>query len=151
VENRRMSKDFDAVKRFLEGNACSQAVLSHYCELFDLDRTSAIKLASGFGAGMQMGKTCGAVTGAYMVLGLKFGTLESGASEGRQEVSKAVVELTRKFEQKNGTTDCMDLLGCDISTAEGSQIAKEQKLFTTVCPHFVRDVSKLLNEIIARD
>ena len=144
-----MSTDIDAVKRFLEGNACSQAVLSQYCELFDLDRTSAIKLASGFGAGMQMGKTCGAVTGAYMVLGLKFGSEESATSEGRQEVSRAVVELTRKFEQKNGTTDCKDLLGCDISTAEGSRIAKEQKLFTTVCPRFVRDVSELLNEIIS--
>ena len=64
---------------------------------------------------------------------------------------RAVVELTRKFEQKNGSTDCRDLLGCDISIAEGSQTAKEQKLFTTVCPRFVRDVSELLNEIIARD
>ncbi len=146
-----MSTDFDAVKRFLEGNACSQAVLSHYCQLFDLDQRSALKIASGFGAGMQMGKTCGAVTGAYMVLGLKFGTGEGSASEGRLEVYRAVVELTRKFEQKNGSTDCRDLLGCDISTAEGSQIAKEQKLFTTVCPRFVRDVSELLNEIIARD
>jgi C_GCAxxG_C_C family probable redox protein len=148
---KNMSADSDAVKRFLEGNACSQAVLSQYCELFDLDQTSALKIASGFGAGMQMGKTCGAVTGAYMVLGLKFGTEESGRSDGRKDVYRAVVELTRKFEERNGTTDCRDLLGCDISTAEGSQIAKEKKLFTTVCPRFVKDVSELLDAIIAQD
>lgn len=146
-----MSADSDAVKRFLEGNACSQAVLSQYCELFDLNQTSALKIASGFGAGMQMGKTCGAVTGAYMVLGLKFGTEESGRSDGRKDVYRAVVEFTRKFEERNGTTDCRDLLGCDISTAEGSQIAKEKKLFTTVCPRFVKDVSELLDAIIAQD
>lgn len=146
-----MSTDSDAVKRFLEGNACSQAVLSQYSELFDLDQTSALKIASGFGAGMQMGKTCGAVTGAYMVLGLKFGTEESALSDGRKEVYNAVVEFTRKFEERNGTTDCRDLLGCDISTAAGSQFAKEQKLFTTVCPRFVKDVSELLDAIIAQD
>lgn len=146
-----MSTDSDAVKRFLEGNACSQAVLSQYSELFDLDQTSALKIASGFGAGMQMGKTCGAVTGAYMVLGLKFGTEESARSHGRKDVYNAVVEFTRKFEERNGTTDCRDLLGCDISTAAGSQFAKEQKLFTTVCPRFVKDVSELLDAIIAQD
>lgn len=146
-----MSTDSDAVKRFLEGNACSQAVLSQYSELFDLDQTSALKIASGFGAGMQMGKTCGAVTGAYMVLGLKFGTEESALSDGRKDVYNAVVEFTRKFEERNGTTDCRDLLGCDISTAAGSQFAKEQKLFTTVCPRFVKDVSELLDAIIAQD
>ena len=151
VRNRGMSNDSEAVEKFLEGNACSQAVLGHYCQLFDLDRTTAIKLAAGFGAGMQMAKTCGAVTGAYMVLGLKFGSEESGTSEGRREVYRAVVEFTRKFEQRNGTTDCRDLLGCDLSTAEGSRLAKEQKLFTTVCPRFVKDASELLDEIIDRD
>ena len=146
-----MEIDSDAVKRFLEGNACSQAVLSQYCDLFGLDRTRAIKIASGFGAGMHMGKTCGAITGAYMVLGLRFGTEESDKSAGRKDVYNAVIEFTRMFEQRNGTTDCRDLLGCDITTAEGSQIAKDQKLFTTVCPRFVQDASELLNMILDRD
>ncbi len=145
-----MDTEHDAVTKFLDGNACSQAVFSQYCELFGLDRTQALKIASGFGAGMQMAQTCGALTGAYMVLGLRFGTEACGTSEGRKEVHEAIVEFTRKFRERNGTTDCRDLLGCDISTAEGSRRAKEQKLFTTVCPRFVKDVSELLNEIIER-
>ncbi len=32
---------------------------------------TALKIASGLGGGMAMGKTYGAVTGAYMVPGLK--------------------------------------------------------------------------------
>lgn len=50
---------------------CAQAILSTYCEAFGLERNLALRLAQGFGGGMaHMGKTCGAVTGAYMVLGL---------------------------------------------------------------------------------
>lgn len=146
-----MKIESDAVERFLEGNACSQAVLSQYCELFDLDRSSALKIASGFGAGMQMAGTCGAVTGAYMVLGLKFGTAGSGLPEGRKDVSEAVEIFTRRFKQRNGTTDCRELLSCDISTAEGIQIAKEQELFKKVCPRFVRDAVDLLSEIIDQE
>ncbi len=137
-----------AVEKFLDGNSCSQAVLTQYCEMYGLDKTIALKIASGFGAGLQMGKTCGALSGAYMVLGLLLGSEVSGTSEGRKDVSEAIVEFTRKFKQRNGKTDCRDLLGCDISTAEGSQVAREQQLFTTVCPRFVRDVSELLNEIV---
>ena len=145
-----MESENGAVQKFLDGNSCSQAVLTQYCEKYGLEKTSALKIASGFGAGMQMGKTCGALTGAYMVLGLLLGTAESGKSEGRKDVYEAIAELTRKFKERNGTTDCRDLLGCDLSTAEGNRVAKEQQLFTTVCPRFVRDVSELLNEIVER-
>ena len=145
-----MASENGAVQKFLDGNSCSQAVLTQYCELVGLEKTSALKIASGFGAGMQMGKTCGALSGAYMVLGLLLGGSGIGTSEGRREVSEAIVELTRKFRERNGTTDCRDLLGCDISTSEGLVIAKEQQLFTTVCPRFVRDVSELLHEIVER-
>ena len=139
----------DAVTKFLDGNACSQAIVSHYCHLFDLDRSTALKLAAGFGAGMKMGKTCGALTGAYMVLGLKFATSESGKSEGRRAVGKAVAEFTRRFQERNGTTDCRDLLGCDVTTEEGGKVAKEQKLFTTVCPRFIKDSEEILDMMLA--
>ena len=145
-----MARENGAVQKFLDGNSCSQAVLTQYCEKVGLDKTSALNIACGFGAGMQMGKTCGALSGAYMVLGLLLGGKESGTSAGRREVSEAIAAFTRKFKERNGTTECRDLLGCDISTAEGLQIAKEQQLFTTVCPRFVRDVSELLNEIVER-
>lgn len=146
-----MSAESDAAKRFLDGNACSQAVLSHYCELLDFDRSSAVKIASGFAAGMQMAKTCGAVTGAYMVLGLKFGTEDCDKPQERKPVYQAVTEFTRAFEKIHGVTDCRDLLGCDITTREGSEIAKQQKLFTTTCPGFVEDAVRILDSIIEKN
>ncbi len=61
-----MSRVDNSVARFIDGYACSQAILIGYCDLFNLDHETALKLSTGFGGGMCMGKTCGAVTGAYM-------------------------------------------------------------------------------------
>ena len=138
----------DAVTKFLDGNACSQAMISTYCHLYGLDRSTALKIAAGFGAGMKMAKTCGALTGAYMVLGLHFGAEKSGTSEGRKEVGKAVSEFTRRFKEKHGVTDCKALLGCDITTEAGGKRAKEEKMFTTVCPTFIKNSQEILNDML---
>ena len=70
-----------ALSRFAEGFNCSQAVFSSYAE--GIDEATALKIASGFGGGMgRMAETCGAVTGAMMVLGLKFGGHARSRGEG---------------------------------------------------------------------
>jgi hypothetical protein len=45
-----------------------------YGRRFGLDRDVAMRIASGFAAGMRMAETCGAITGAIMVLGLRHAT-----------------------------------------------------------------------------
>ena len=78
-----MSRVEQAVSCFQGGFNCSQAVLSTYAQDFGLDREAALKLAAGFGGGMgRMAGTCGAVTGAFMVLGLKHGPTEAGDQTG---------------------------------------------------------------------
>jgi len=69
-----MNRIETALFRFAVGFNCSQSVLSAYAEHFGFDEETAMKISSGFGGGMgRMADTCGAVTGAYMVLGLKYG------------------------------------------------------------------------------
>lgn len=136
------------VERFLEGNGCSQAVLTHYCDLLGVDETTALKISSGFPAGMQMAGICGAVTGAYMVLGLKFADQDSGRSAGRKKVYEKVAEFTRLFTERNATMNCRELLGCDIMTPAGKEIANQENLFKTVCPKFVEDATQILQAII---
>ncbi len=137
-----------SAERFLEGNGCSQAVLTRYCEKLGLDELTALKISSGFPAGMQMAGICGAVTGAYMVLGLKFADQESSQSAGRKRVYQAVAEFTRRFKERNNTLDCKELLGCDITTPAGKAIADQKDLFKKVCPKFVEDASQILQTIM---
>jgi C_GCAxxG_C_C family probable redox protein len=134
----------NAVNKFLNEYACSQAILSEYCELFKLETELALKMASGFAGGMRFGKTCGAVTAAYMVIGLKFGAQNCDRPEGRQSVYNAVYEFTKKFEEMHGSTCCEVLIGCNISTEAGMRKAKDKKLFQTICPGFVKSSAELL-------
>jgi C_GCAxxG_C_C family probable redox protein len=64
-----------AEKAFRSGCNCSQAVLYAYAEQYGLDKGMALKAATGFGAGMgNFEETCGMVSGAVMVLGLRYGS-----------------------------------------------------------------------------
>jgi len=143
-----MTESTTSAERFLKGNGCSQAVLTQFCEQFGMDQLTALKISSGFPAGMQMAGVCGAVTGAYMVLGLRFADQQSSESAGRKKVYDAVAEFTRRFKQRNNTLDCSELLSCNVMTSEGKEIANQKNLFKTVCPKFIEDAAIILQEII---
>ncbi|MBT8329544.1 MAG: C-GCAxxG-C-C family protein [Desulfofustis sp.] len=138
-----------SVDRFLNGYGCSQAILTQFCEQFDMDQYTALRISSAFPAGMQMAGICGAVTGAYMVLGLNFADQESCHSAGRTQVYEAVAEFSRRFREHHTTLDCKELLGCNIMTPEGKATADQQNLFKSVCPKFVEDAARILEEMMA--
>lgn len=144
-----MSKEKEAVSCFTDGFNCSQAVFSTYSPEFGVDKDVALRIASSFGGGMaRMGETCGAVTGALMIIGLKFGNTEAGNKEAKDRNYEVVGEFVNRFVQYNGSIKCKDLLQCDISTSEGYKIAKEKELFTTLCPKIVKDTSLIIEDIL---
>ena len=145
-----MTRVEQAVERFRDGFNCSQAVLGSYNELFGLDSEQAVKVATGFGGGMHIDSVCGAVTGAFMVLGLKYGNTTAKDQESKVKTYKKVIEYTNKFKDRNGSVMCKDLLGCDISSPEGMKKAKENKLFDSVCPKMVQDAAEILEEMLAK-
>lgn len=143
-----MSKVDQAVGCFCGGAACSQAIAAIYGPDFGLPREQAMKLASGFAGGMRLGETCGAVTGAFMVLGLKFAGPHCDQRDGRGNVYAALADFVARFQQRNRTVVCKQLLGCDISTAEGAQKATRDGLFRTICPNLVKDAAEILEEML---
>jgi C_GCAxxG_C_C family probable redox protein len=143
-----MNRIDNAVNKFHQEYACSQAILSEYCELFNLGLEPALRLAAGFAGGMRFGKTCGAVTGAYMVLGLKHGAQDCEKSEGRKNVYNAVTHFTQRFEEIHGSTNCSDLIGCNIGTDDGMRKAKEEKVFEIICPKLVKSSAEILESML---
>ena len=150
-------KDSDKVKPheveqtiacFKKGLNCTQAVLSTYGPQFGLDRGNAIKIAGAFGSGMGMGETCGAVTGALMVIGLKHARLNAGSLFSRDKTEEIAREFVARFKARNETTECRELLGCDVSSFEGLKTAKQEKHFKKRCPKFVQDAAEILEEIL---
>ena len=97
---------------------------------------------------MRLGETCGAVTGAFMVLGLAHAGDDCGTVEGRKAACEAVTSLAAKFRQRHGSLVCRELLGHDISTPEGAKASREEGVFQTRCPRFVRDAAELLEGLL---
>ncbi len=143
-----MSKVDDAVERFCAGAACSQAILATYSEDLGLACEPAMKLAAGFAGGMRLGETCGAVTGAFMALGLKYAGANCEQLDGRTDVYAALRDFVAQFEQRNHVVVCKELLGCDISTPAGAEKATREGLFRTICPHLVRDAAEILEQML---
>jgi C_GCAxxG_C_C family probable redox protein len=144
-----MDKVKQSVSCFKEGFSCSQAVFATYAVDMGMDREKALKIAQAFGGGMGgMGETCGAVTGAFMVIGLKYGRFRVEDDTAKLKTYALVQEFTKRFKAQHGTIVCRELLGCDIGTTEGHRIAKEKKLVSTLCPKFVQDAVEILEEIL---
>ena len=97
---------------------------------------------------MGMGRECGAVTGAMLVLGFKVQEA-STEKETRFKVYDMNKEVVRRFEQKHGTIMCKDLLGVDVGTPEGRDKAVKDGLFRTLCPGFVRGAAQILSDMKA--
>ena len=140
-----------AVERFNNGFNCSQAVFASYSERFGLDCERAFKVATGFGGGMRMGETCGAVTGSFMVLGLKYGNTTAQNQQAKEKTYEKIEEFTTRFKARNGSVMCRELLGCDISTPEGRKKAQDNGLFSTICPEMVKNAAEILEEMLAED
>ena len=135
---------------FAEGFNCAQAVLTSHVRQFDLEPETALKLSAAFGAGMgRKGEVCGAVTGALMAIGLASGPTSAGDKEAKERTYRLARRFLDEFAQKNGSIQCRELLGCRIDEAEGLEKARQQGLFTTICPKLVDEASEILDQMLA--
>ena len=144
-----MSKADKAVALFLEGFSCSQAILVTYGVDLGIKRETALRISDSFGGGMgRMGKTCGAVTGAVMVIGLKHGRVYPEDQSAKDRTVAIVQQFVKRFEAIHHCHTCKDLLGCSINTKEKTAKAAETGVFDRVCPTAVRTAAELLEEMI---
>ncbi len=135
-----------ARRYFQNGCNCSQAVLAAYAESLGLSEETAIKLATGFGVGLSHGATCGAVSGAIMVLGLRHGGGGPQGLEAKRLTYALAQEFMDAFTERFGSPVCGKILGCDPSTAEGVQEARDKGLFEKVCLEAVGYAAEALQE-----
>ena len=123
----------------LHGNGynCCQAVLLTFCYELGVDPVTAFKIGEGFGLGMGgMENTCGALSGAIMLAGLKNsdGDLDHPRTKaGTYRISR---ELTEAFKEKTGALVCRDLKGIDTGKVLCS------------CPKCIDSAVQIVEEIL---
>ena len=130
---------------------CSQAVLAAFASECGLTEEQALKLGACFGSGMRKGEVCGACTGALMVLGMKYGQFDLSDNESRAKSGSMAVKFLDEFEKRKGSYVCRDILGCDLRTEEGSNYARSNGLFRTLCPEMVRTAAEILTEMLGSE
>lgn len=144
------SKEERAVKKFREGYNCAQAVFFSYCEELGIEDDLALKIAFGFGGGVGgKGEVCGAVSGAIMVIGSKYGRGTNDDRSAKEITYLKARELMERFAEKRGSYICRQLLdGCDLMTERGRTLFKEQGLSNKTCRVCVENAVSILQEIL---
>lgn len=136
-----------ALTTFSEGMNCAQSVCSAFAADLSMNYGQMMKLASCFGGGMRMGATCGALTGALMVLGLAAGYSVYDLA-AKQDTEKLTLDLLAAWKEKIGQTDCKEILGINPSIPVRRQLAKEQGIFDDNCPHCIATAVELVEKIL---
>jgi C_GCAxxG_C_C family probable redox protein len=144
-----LSKASEARKQFEEGFSCAPSVLSACSEQFGLEKQLALKIACGFGGGIgRMGRTCGAVTGAVMVIGLKHGQSDAADEQPRQETHNLVKKFINKFTELHGSVECRELIGYDLSNPAEFESARKSGVIEKKCHGFVYDAARILEDVL---
>jgi C_GCAxxG_C_C family probable redox protein len=143
-----MERSEQAKDLFLSGYNCAQSVVLSFADDLKYSKELAQKISAGFGGGMgKQQETCGAVTGAIMVLGLLKGEEVNNNDELKSEAYASVKELTKEFTAVYNTTNCKELIGCDLNTPEGAAKFKEEKIMENVCTGCVAKAVEIVDSI----
>lgn len=141
-----------AKEYFKKGYNCSQAVVAAFAEDLGVDAETLIKLSSSFGGGMgRLREVCGAVSGMFMVAGLKYGYSSPDAKEEKSEHYARIQELAESFTKQNGSIICRQLLGLEVkSEAPVSEERTEKYYEVRPCAELVADAAEVMEEYIKK-
>lgn len=143
-----MNRADRAIELFNNNFNCSQAVFTVFATEYGISQELALKLATSFGGGARSGEMCGAVSGALMVLGLKYGHFNTENNEQKQKAYSLVNEFVNRFKEINRSIVCRDLLGYDLSKPDEFEIIASKGLCKTICPNMVRSAVDILEQML---
>ena len=135
-------------EKFRKGFDCSQVVLEHYAGELEMTPEAADRAAAAFGGGMGMGETCGAVIGAMIALGMKYGHYREDKMEQKDVMNAKRAEFLGAFLEKYPSCSCKELLKYDISKPEELEKILEEGLLFDFCPQVVVDVTEILDKMM---
>lgn len=142
-----------ALQWFNGGFNCAQSVLAAFAPLSGVSVDDALRMATPFGGGIgRQQLVCGAVTGALMALGTRFGKA-SGDDEVRKKQTYALTrEFCAEFTRRHGALQCHELLlGLDMNDPAQNARIKELGLTQSHCNRYVAEAAEMVAEMIKRN
>lgn len=127
----------ETITRHDKGYNCAQAVACTYCDKVGVDEETMFRMTEALGLGMGgMLGTCGAVSGACVLAGMKRSTGNIEAPNSKAESYKLSREITQKFMEQNGSLTCKDLKG-----VETGKILRS-------CPDCIKDAAAIVEQVL---
>lgn len=146
-----MSKHSEkAAELFREGYNCAQSVFAAFCDETGMDMETALKLSSSFGGGMgRLREVCGALTGVFMVAGIKYGYSEKDNDKEKAGHYELIQDIADKFRKKNGTIICRELLNLSENKSDPTPAKRTEQYYAVrPCERFVYEAAEIMDEII---
>jgi len=141
----------EAAAYFEQGYNCAQSVILSLAPRLNLPMDVARNIASGFGGGMGMQKTCGAVSAAYMVMGLHVGSqLERSEQERKRKLSQFMNTFNEQFRNRFGALSCRTLTGEDFTTLDKSLDKDKLDQIHEDCTQFVVGAVDILEDLFSK-
>lgn len=104
----------ETIMRHEKGYNCAQAVACTYCDIVGVDEETMFKMTEALGLGMGgMEGTCGAVSGACVLAGMKRSTGKLEQPDSKAESYKLSREIVKQFEEQNKSLVCKTLKGIE--------------------------------------
>lgn len=133
------------------GFNCAQSVVRQFAGDYGLLPETATLIASGFGGGMNCGKTCGALSGAIMILGLATGYFNPEDEERRDKHKAIVARVVKQFAEIHGSINCWDLIGMDLSIPGNRDKAIEEGRFEERCPNYISYAIRIIDQVLSEE
>jgi C_GCAxxG_C_C family probable redox protein len=145
-----MEKSEIVLEYFVNGFNCAQSVFTTLSTEMGLDKDIALKTACAFGGGMgRQQHVCGAVTGALMAIGLKYGKAFLDGDEKKIDTYEKTCRFLEEFTAKHGSIQCKELLdGLSMTDEAEYQKILELGLFRTRCDKYVIDAVEIAEKIL---
>ena len=145
-----MDKPAKAIEYFRNKFNCSQSVLATFGPEYGLSDDECLKIATAFGGGMgRQQHICGVITGALMVLGLKYCKGLNDPEEKKNYTYQLTKEFFDEFKRLNGSENCLELLdGLDMNNPVDNKKIVERNYFEIRCEKYVSDAVNILSKMI---
>ena len=139
----------EALDKFTSGLNCAQSVFSTFAKRNNMDEQQSLRISTGFGAGISYkAAVCGAVTGAYMTIGLINGSSKGDQNQQKEKVNDLIKRFDNEFIKYNGSVLCKDLLKADISKQEELDKLRKENAFRKICPMYIKDAVEILQKLL---
>lgn len=145
-----MTRKEQAMQNFYDGYNCAQSLVLAFSDMIPMEKEQLLKMVSPFGGGMgRLREVCGSVSGMFFVLGTTYGYCDPKAGEEKAELYADVQELARRFEEKNHSIVCRELLGLKEKRQEPIPEARSKSYYQKrPCPELIGSAAEILEEYL---